>query len=76
MILSTNNFSNYSASNIFLNNIKYVYLINLSTTIIIELYFVFIIGSTNFENFVIKSIVISCQDFYKNNINYVFLYLI
>ena len=60
MILSMNRWPNYFVSNISLNNIKYVYLVSLSTTIIIKLYFVFIVGSTDFENFVIKFIVIFC----------------
>ena len=62
MILSTNNFSSYFTSNIFLNDIKCAYLISRSTTIIIKSYFVFIVGSINFENFIIKFIIIFCQN--------------
>ena len=70
-----NNFFNYFASNVSLNNIKYTYLISRLTIIIIKSYFIFVVGSINFENFVIKFIIISCQNFSENNINYVFLYL-
>ena len=73
--LLINNFFNYSASNVFLNNIKYIYLISRSTTTIIKLYFIFVVGSTNFKSFVIKSIIISCQNSSGSDINYIFSYL-
>ena len=58
-----------------MNNIKRVYLIHLSITIIIELYTIAFIKSLEFQNLIIKSIIIFPYNGFSKNTIIIYLYI-
>ena len=55
---------------------KWVYLVNLSTTTMIESYIIEVVGSFDLSNFVIKSIVISSYSTFGRGIIVIYLYIV
>ena len=66
----------YSALKFSLKSMKWKYFVNLSIIIIIELYKTLVVKSFDFNNLVIKSMVISSHEMSSNFITYILLYML